>query len=137
MTTALNDWLKLQSLTQQIDQELTAALQTLVDQISLNEFYVLHFLAQAEGQPLRVNDLSVKLGLSQSATSRMLTRFERTCEVIERQPSSVDKRSVLIHLTPAGWQYLQNAERVVAPILAKYHPVLERLTVLKGGNKHE
>lgn len=102
MTRALTDWLKLQSLTQQIDQELTAALQTLVDQISLNEFYVLHFLAQAEGQPLRVNDLSAKLGLSQSATSRMLTRFERTCEVIERQPSSVDKRSVLIHLTPAG-----------------------------------
>ena len=45
MTRALTDWLKLQSLTQQIDQELTAALQTLVDQISLNEFYVLHFLA--------------------------------------------------------------------------------------------
>ena len=134
MTTALNDWLKLQSLTQQIDQELTAALQTLVDQISLNEFYVLHFLAQAEGQPLRVNDLSAKLGLSQSATSRMLTRFERTCEVIERQPSAVDKRSVLIHLTSAGWQYLQNAERVVAPILAKYQPVL---TGHKGGNTDE
>ncbi|WP_276754121.1 MarR family transcriptional regulator [Limosilactobacillus ingluviei] len=91
MTRALTDWLKLQSLTQQIDQELTAALQTLVDQISLNEFYVLHFLEQAEGQPLRVNDLSAKLGLSQSATSRMLTRFERTYEVIERQPNSVDR----------------------------------------------
>ena len=137
MTTVLNDWLKLQSLTQQIDQELTAALQTLVDQISLNEFYVLHFLAQAEGQPLRVNDLSAKLGLSQSATSRMLTRFERTREVIERQPSAVDKRSVLIHLTSAGWQYLQNAERVVAPILAKYQPVLEQLTGHKGGNTDE
>ncbi|HJG49940.1 MAG TPA: hypothetical protein K8V09_04730, partial [Limosilactobacillus ingluviei] len=60
-----------------------------------------------------------------------------TCEVIERQPSAVDKRSVLIHLTSAGWQYLQNAERVVAPILAKYHPVLEQLTMPKGEKTDE
>ena len=54
-------WMKLQALEREIDQELSQALKTIPEAILLNEFYVLYFLNQSQGQSLTVSDLSKKM----------------------------------------------------------------------------
>ena len=44
--------------------------------LTLKEFYLLHFLNQAQGKSLRQIDLPDKLHLSPSAVSRMVARLE-------------------------------------------------------------
>ncbi|MDI9206576.1 MarR family transcriptional regulator [Ligilactobacillus saerimneri] len=65
---------------------------------------------------MRINDLSIKLKLSQSATSRMLTRFENTCGVITRKKDEQDKRSVRISLTSHGQDLLAQAQAKLAQL---------------------
>ena len=54
----IENWLKLQKFTQQVSAELEEKLGQMTPAVSLNEFYVLHFLKQNAGLDLRVNDLS-------------------------------------------------------------------------------
>ncbi|WP_300123475.1 hypothetical protein [uncultured Enterococcus sp.] len=54
-------WMKLQAIEKEINQELSQALNTIPEAILLNEFYVLYFLNQSEGQSLTVSDLSKKM----------------------------------------------------------------------------
>lgn len=44
-----------------------------------------------------------------SATSRMLSKFEKTCDVIERSESADDKRAQHISLTEHGHELLDEA----------------------------
>ncbi len=53
--------MKLQAIEREINQELSQALKTIPEAILLNEFYVLYFLNQSQGQSLTVSDLSKKL----------------------------------------------------------------------------
>lgn len=85
MNDSLNALLTARTLLATIEKQATEVLSSLETKVTLNELYVLYFLDQADGLPLRINDLSIKLKLSQSATSRMLTRFENTCGVITRK----------------------------------------------------
>ena len=85
MNDSLNALLTARTLLATIEKHATEVLSSLETKVTLNELYVLYFLDQADGLPLRINDLSIKLKLSQSATSRMLTRFENTCGVITRK----------------------------------------------------
>ena len=64
-----------------------------------------------------MTDLSTKISLSLSATSRMLAKFENTCGVIERFSSAEDKRGVCIKLTPKGKKYLENTTSIVIDVL--------------------
>lgn len=85
MNDSLNALLTVRTLLATIEKQATEVLSSLETKVTLNELYVLYFLDQADGLPLRINDLGIKLKLSQSATSRMLTRFENTCGVITRK----------------------------------------------------
>ena len=85
MNDSLNALLTARTLLATIEKQATEVLSSLETKVTLNELYVLYFLYQADGLPLRINDLSIKLKLSQSATSRILTRFENTCGVITRK----------------------------------------------------
>lgn len=85
MNDSLNALLTARTLLATIEKQATEVLSSLETKVTLNELYVLYFLDQADGLPLRINDLSIKLKLSQSATSRILTRFENTCGVITRK----------------------------------------------------
>lgn len=85
MNDSLNALLTARTLLATIEKQAPEVLSSLETKVTLNELYVLYFLDQADGLPLRINDLSIKLKLSQSATSRMLTRFENTCGVITRK----------------------------------------------------
>ena len=120
----IENWLRLQKFTQQVSTELEERLGQMTPAVSLNEFYVLHFLKQNAGLDLRVSDLSQKLGLSLSATSRMLVRFEQTCNVITRTQGQEDKRSIRINLTTEGERVLEEARRQLDLVLANYKGIL-------------
>ena len=57
----IEQWMKLQENEKEINQELTQVLKKIPEAILLNEFYVLYFLNQSQGQSLTVSDLSKKL----------------------------------------------------------------------------
>ena len=81
--------------------------------LTLKEFYLLHFLNQAEGRALRQIDLPDKLHLSPSAVSRMVARLEaKNCGLLSRRCCDQDKRASFICLTSEGQTtlaYLQTA----------------------------
>lgn len=129
----LENWLELQKFTKQVNTELERSLSQMVPAVTVNEFYVLHFLEQNAGHDLRVSDLSQKLDLSLSATSRMLVRFEQTCNVITRNHGQEDKRSVRINLTAEGENVLSEAKQRIDAVLSKY----EEKLVNFGGIKND
>ena len=81
--------------------------------LTLKEFYLFHFLNQAEGNSLRQIDLPDKLHLSPSAVSRMVARLEaKNCGLLSRRCCDQDKRASFICLTSEGQTtlaYLQTA----------------------------
>ena len=91
-----------QTIAEQSDQSLT-----------LKEFYLLHFLNQAQEKSLRQIDLPDKLHLSPSAVSRMVARREaKNCGLLSRRCCDQDKRASFICLTKEGQTtlaYLQKA----------------------------
>ncbi|MFS9053427.1 MarR family transcriptional regulator [Streptococcus sp. HMSC062D07] len=91
-----------QTIAKQSDQSLT-----------LKEFYLLHFLNQAQEKSLRQIDLPDKLHLSPSAVSRMVARLEaKNCALLSRRCCDQDKRASFICLTKEGQTtlaYLQKA----------------------------
>ena len=98
--------------------ELEAILeQTIAEQsqqsLTLKEFYLLHFLNQAQEKSLRQSDLPDKLHLSPSAVSRMVARLEaKNCALLSRRCCDQDKRASFICLTKEGQTtlaYLQKA----------------------------
>ena len=98
--------------------ELEAILEkTIADQsdqsLTLKEFYLLHFLNQAQGKSLRQIDLPDKLHLSPSAVSRMVARLEeKQLGLLSRRCCDQDKRASFICLTTDGQTmlaYLQSA----------------------------
>ena len=98
--------------------ELEAILeQTIAEQsqqsLTLKEFYLLHFLNQAQEKSLRQIDLPDKLHLSPSAVSRMVARLEaKNCALLSRRCCEQDKRASFICLTDEGQTtlaYLQKA----------------------------
>ena len=98
--------------------ELEALLeQTIAEQseqsLTLKEFYLLHFLNQAQEKSLRQIDLPDKLHLSLSAVSRMVARLEaKNCALLSRRCCDQDKRASFICLTKEGQTtlaYLQKA----------------------------
>ena len=98
--------------------ELEAILeQTIAEQseqsLTLKEFYLLHFLNQAQEKSLRQIDLPDKLHLSPSAVSRMVARLEeKNCGLLSRRCCDQDKRASFICLTDEGQTtlaYLQKA----------------------------
>ena len=115
----VSKWLSFHNAMKNISNELEEALSKGEQPITLNEYYSLHYLNETEGNILRMTDLSEKISLSLSATSRMLAKFENACGVIERFSSAEDKRGVCIRLTPSGKEYLEHATSIVAEILEK------------------
>ena len=98
--------------------ELEAILeQTIAEQsqqsLTLKEFYLLHFLNQAQEKSLRQIDLPDKLHLSPSAVSRMVARLEeKNCGLLSRRCCDQDRRASFICLTDEGHTtlaYLQKA----------------------------
>ena len=87
--------------------------------LTLKEFYLLHFLNQAEGKSLGQIDLPDKLHLSPSAVSRMVARLEaRDCGLLSRRCCDQDKRASFICLTSEGQTTLACLQTAVEESLA-------------------
>jgi transcriptional regulator, MarR family len=92
-----------QTIAEQSDQSLT-----------LKEFYLLHFLNQAQEKFLRQIDLPDKLHLSPSAVSRMVARLEaKNCALLSRRCCDQDKRASFICLTKEGQTTLACLQKAV------------------------
>ena len=105
--------------------ELEAILeQTIAEQseqnLTLKEFYLLHFLNQAQEKSLRQIDLPDKLHLSPSAVSRMVARLEaKNCALLSRRCCDQDKRASFICLTSEGQTTLAYLQTAVEESLAR------------------
>lgn len=86
--------------------------------LTLKEFYLLHFLNQAEEKSLRQIDLPDKLHLSPSAVSRMVARLEaKNCGLLSRKCCVQDKRASFICLTSEGQATLSRLKNSIEETL--------------------
>lgn len=85
----------------------------------VNEFFLLVFLSESANKRLRISQLQDKIGITQSALSRLINRLEAHAEKpIARFTDQTDKRSVYIELTSQGEKYLsQVIEEVDASLM--------------------
>ncbi|WP_413497513.1 MarR family winged helix-turn-helix transcriptional regulator [Carnobacterium maltaromaticum] len=89
--------------------------------ITLNEYYVLYFLNISEEKEMRINDLQLEIGLSQSAMSRMISRMEnKNCSLIERHCCMTDRRGIYIGITKSGFLKLKSSQKIVDSIVRKF-----------------
>lgn len=82
---------------------------------SLAHFEALAYLAETPDHTLPQSDIQFGLGLSQSATSRMLSRLE-SIGLVRRALSKQDGRAWLIELTPAGLNAIQSDLKEFIPV---------------------
>ena len=88
--------------------------------LTLKEFYLLHFLNQAQEKSLRQIDLPDKLHLSPSAVSRMVARLEeKNCGLLSRRCCDQDKRASFICLTREGQTTLAYLQKAVEESLSE------------------
>lgn len=127
MDNYLEKWLIFKNLESNMHRELEEALAVEGKYpVKLNEFYVLYFLSLKEIKASRLQDLGAKVGLSDSAMSRMLVKMEsQACGVIKRSVCADDKRGVHITLTPKGEEILADSLKIVDAVLRKYTITLD------------
>lgn len=123
----MDQWLALRRLEQAMQADMEEALSQASYVMTLNEYQTLYFLKESQGHKLLISEVSDKVGLSISATSRMLVRFEKKCGVIERRTCLEDKRAVEIALTTLGQERLAIAQKAVQPVLEAYRKQLQTL----------
>ncbi|WP_409178917.1 MarR family winged helix-turn-helix transcriptional regulator [Brevibacillus fortis] len=103
----INDWLSLTHITDSISNTLEKVLQENYN-LSLKEFYVLYFLSKEGNKTLRLQQLQERVGLSQSAISRLVGRLEaKNCRALQRNVCEDDRRGVYTQLTELGEEKLQ------------------------------
>ncbi|MBM7573316.1 MarR family winged helix-turn-helix transcriptional regulator [Aquibacillus albus] len=105
----ISSWLTLTSTYTTISNELEAAMQR-EHQLSLKEFYVLLFLNKAPEKKLKLQQLQNMVGLSQSAMSRLVARFEaKGCGALKRESCPHDRRNIYTSITEIGKNKFEGA----------------------------
>ena len=79
--------------------------------ISLEWYAILLMLAQSENASMRPSDLADQIGLSRSATTRLVDRLEYD-GLVERRACESDRRGTFVLLTPRGQEVFTEAGRV-------------------------
>ncbi|BCG57116.1 MarR family winged helix-turn-helix transcriptional regulator [Paenibacillus sp. URB8-2] len=131
-------WLALTHIQSNMAGKLEQALQER-HRMSLKEFYMLLFLSDAPGKKLRLQQLESMVGLSQSAMSRLVSRFEaKGCGAMKRHICEEDRRSVYTSLTPIGQEKVDKAYATFQSVLLDALPerelkiLLQQLIEAKG-----
>ncbi|UNK17209.1 MarR family transcriptional regulator [Paenibacillus sp. N3/727] len=118
----INNWLTLTHIQMNVANELEANLQEKY-QLSLKEFYLLLFLSEAPEKKLKLQQLESMVGLSQSAVSRLVSRFEaKGCGALKRHVCGDDRRSIYTSLTPIGQDTLDRAQVTFKEVLLAAFP---------------
>lgn len=81
------------------------------EHLSFSQVAALHIIDR--DKTVNVNDISIKLNLSMSATSRMIDELVKK-ELIQRKEDQDNRRAKIISLTPSGETFMNNlsVERV-------------------------
>lgn len=116
----LNRWLTVSAIQKKVENDLEKALKLFTD-LTLSEFYVLYFLSQEPQKSLRTFELQDKVGLTQSAMSRLIARMEnKQRSYITKGNCAVDKRGVCIELTPEGNIFVEQNIHEIEKVLDKH-----------------
>ncbi|AJY75925.1 MarR family winged helix-turn-helix transcriptional regulator [Paenibacillus beijingensis] len=127
----ITSWLTLTQIQMNIANELEAALQEEYH-LSLKEFYLLLFLSEAPDKKLRLQQLETMVGLSQSAMSRLVSRFEaKGCGALQRHICDDDRRGVYTSLTRIGEEKLEKALVTFKAVLEKQLSEVEMQSLLQ------
>lgn len=127
----ISSWLSLSYIQMNVAAALEAKL-TESYQLSLKEFYVLLFLSEAPEKKLKLQQLESMVGLSQSAMSRLVSRFEaKGCGALERKSCEEDRRSIYTSLTPVGQSKVDRARQTVTEVLQEAFPVADTQQLLE------
>ncbi|MYS83092.1 MarR family winged helix-turn-helix transcriptional regulator [Embleya scabrispora] len=100
-------WCALAALHNRIEAHIERVLQSEHD-LSVREFSVLDVLNRQDGYHLRMNELSDAVVLSQSATTRLVTRLEER-GLLSRYLCDTDRRGIYTEVTPTGCDLLAAA----------------------------
>lgn len=131
MSSAFCQWLEINNFHLKVESTLEKSLQT-NHNLSLKEFYVLYFLSQEPDQKLKLQDLEEKVGLSQSAVSRLVSKFEaKGCGALERNVCEQDRRSIYTSLTKTGAAKLAAAAATVEQVLTESFSEMPIQTFIK------
>ncbi len=80
-------------------------------EISLDWYSILLRLSQAELGVMRLSEVADQVGLSRSATTRLVDRLERD-GLVERRACETDRRGTYVGLTPKGEETFRGAGRI-------------------------
>lgn len=100
-------WRRLAALHNRIEDRIERALQAEHD-LNVNEYCVLHLLSQQEDHHMRMQHLADAVVLSQSATTRLVTRLEDR-GLLARYLCSTDRRGIYADVTERGLKVLAAA----------------------------
>ena len=121
----ITNWLALTHIQMNVANELEANLQA-KHGLSLKEFYLLLFLSEAPEKKLKLQKLESMVGLSQSAVSRLVSRFEaKGCGALQRHACDQDRRSIYTSLTQIGQDKLISAQETFKETLVAGFPEQE------------
>lgn len=100
-------WRRLAALHARIEEQLERALQR-EHGLSVSEYTVLDVLSRQDGWHMRMQQLARAVVLSQSATTRLVTRLEKR-GLLRRYLCQDDRRGIYSEVTPAGRELLERA----------------------------
>lgn len=103
----VHGWRLLAALHARIEARLERVLQAEHD-LSVSEYGVLELLSRRAEHPVRMNQLSIAMALSQSATTRLVNRLEDR-GLLARYLCAGDRRGIYSEVTPAGFELLGRA----------------------------
>jgi DNA-binding MarR family transcriptional regulator len=102
-------------------------------EISLDRYGILLMLSQSESGTLRPSELAEQVGLSRSATTRLIDRIERE-GLVQRSECPADGRGFLVGLTGEGEKVFRRAGRIHLRGIDEHvggHLSLDELTELR------
>ncbi|QFG22131.1 MarR family winged helix-turn-helix transcriptional regulator [Actinomadura sp. WMMB 499] len=100
-------WRRLAALHDRIEDRIERALQD-AHGLNVNEYCVLHLLSQQGDDHMRMQQLAAAVVLSQSATTRLVTRLEDR-GLLARYICPTDRRGIYTDVTEAGRALLGEA----------------------------
>ncbi|MBS4761962.1 MarR family transcriptional regulator [Carnobacteriaceae bacterium zg-ZUI252] len=123
----LDKWLMVSASQKKIEHDLEKELKR-VTNLTLSEFYVLYFLSQEPQKSMRTFELQEKVGLTQSAMSRLIARMEnKQCQYITKGNCSQDKRGVCIKLTAERNALVEQHIHIIEDVLDKNEQFLNQV----------
>lgn len=103
----VHGWRLLAVLHARIEARLERLLQA-EHELSVSEYGVLELLSRQAERHLRMNQLATAMALSQSATTRLVSRLEDR-GLLARYLCAHDRRGIYSEVTPAGFELLERA----------------------------